>query len=147
MANRVTSLREDAKNDDVPQRRRGRHTSLYRRPGGPATALRAGATGAALRLAAGGLHLATGPLEHWKIFRTSNGIEPRFREMRRRTDAIGAFVGDARMAQSVFGLIRYFNRKYGPQVCREFRQSKKVACLRPAGPHAFIHRIGRFGRV
>ena len=31
MANRVTSLREDAKNDDVPQRRRGRHTPPRRR--------------------------------------------------------------------------------------------------------------------
>ncbi len=81
------------------------------------------------------------------MFRTSNGIEPRFREVRRRTDAIGAFVDDASMARSVFGLIRYFNRKYGPQACREFRQSKKVACLGPAGPHAFAHRICRFSGV
>lgn len=67
------------------------------------------------------------PPEHRRMMRTSNGIERRFREVRRRTDAIGTFMDDASIERLVFGLISYFNRKYAHHVCREFRQLQKVA--------------------
>jgi transposase-like protein len=67
------------------------------------------------------------PLEHRKMMRTSNGIERRFREVRRRTDTIGIFVDDASIERIVFGLVRYCNDKYARQVCREFRQTRIAA--------------------
>jgi hypothetical protein len=78
------------------------------------------------------------------MFRTSNGIEPRCRDGRRRTDAIGTFVDDASMERLLFGLIPYFKRKYSQKVCREFGQSRKVARLCPACPNAFARKICRY---
>jgi putative transposase len=67
------------------------------------------------------------PPEHRQMMRTSNGIERRFREVRRRTDSIGIFVDDASIERLVYGLISYFNSKYAQKVCREFRQARKAA--------------------
>lgn len=73
------------------------------------------------------LAVYTLPEEHRKMMRTSNGIERRFREVRRRTDTIGIFVDDASIERIVYGLVRYFNDKFAQQVCREFRQIRKAA--------------------
>ena len=67
------------------------------------------------------------PPEHRKMMRTTNGIERRFRELRRRTRSIGTFVDDASIERIVFGLMSYFNAKDQHQVCRAFRQIKKAA--------------------
>lgn len=73
------------------------------------------------------LAVYTLPQAHRKMMRTSNGIERRFREVRRRTDTIGIFVDDASIERIVYGLVRYFNDKSAQQVCREFRQIGKAA--------------------
>ena len=73
------------------------------------------------------LAVYTLPPEHRKMFRTRNGIEPRFRDVRRRTDAIGTFVDDASMERLLFSLSGYFKRKHAHKVCRKFGQSRKVA--------------------
>lgn len=67
------------------------------------------------------------PVEHRRMVRTSNGLERRFREVRRRTDSIGIFVDDASIERIIFGLVRYFNDKYATLICREFRQLQKAA--------------------
>lgn len=67
------------------------------------------------------------PPEHRRMMRTSNGLERRFREVRRRTDAIGIFMHDASIERIVFGLISYYNDKYAQKICREFRQARKAA--------------------
>lgn len=67
------------------------------------------------------------PAEHRRMMRTSNGLERRFREVRRRTDSIGIFVDDASIERIIFGLVRYFNDKYARLICREFRQLRKAA--------------------
>ena len=61
-----------------------------------------------------------------RMVRTTNPIERRFREVRRRTDSIGTFVNDASIERIVYGLVAYYNAKYATRVCREFR---KVPCV------------------
>ena len=65
--------------------------------------------------------------EHRKMMRTTNGIERRFREVRRRTRSIGTFVDDASIERIIFGLVSYFNAKDQHQVCRAFRQPTQAA--------------------
>lgn len=67
------------------------------------------------------------PAPHRKMVRTTNPIERRFREVRRRTRSIGTFVNDASIERIVYGLVAYFNRKYAARVCREFKAVRNVA--------------------
>lgn len=67
------------------------------------------------------------PAEHRRMLRTTNPIERRFREVRRRTRSIGTFVNDASIERIAYGLVAYFNRKYAQQICRAFRNTRKVA--------------------
>jgi transposase-like protein len=63
-----------------------------------------------------------------RMVRTTNPLERRFREVRRRTDSMGTFVNEARIARSVYGLVAYSNAKYATRVCKEFRKARRVAC-------------------
>ena len=67
------------------------------------------------------------PRAHWKMVRTTNAIERRFREVRRRTDSIGTFLDDASISRVIFALFDYLNRKRAGKVCKEFKQSAKQA--------------------
>jgi len=51
------------------------------------------------------------PAAHRRMVRTTNPIERRFREVRRRTDSIGTFVNDASLELIVYGLMAYYNSK------------------------------------
>lgn len=62
-----------------------------------------------------------------RMVRTTNPIERRFREVRRRTDSIGTFVNDASIEHIVYGLVAYYNAKYATRVCKEFRKARCVA--------------------
>ncbi len=62
-----------------------------------------------------------------RMVRTTNPIERRFREVRRRTDSIGTFVNDASLERIVYGLVAYYNAKYATRVCKEFRKQRSVA--------------------
>ncbi len=67
------------------------------------------------------------PTAHRKMVRTTNPIERRFREVRRRTNSIGTFVNDASLERIVYGLVAYYNAKYATRVCKEFRKVRCVA--------------------
>jgi putative transposase len=62
-----------------------------------------------------------------RMVRTTNPIERRFREVRRRTDSIGTFVNDGSIERIVYGLVAYYNAKYATRVCKEFRKQRSVA--------------------
>ena len=64
------------------------------------------------------------PEGHRKMMRTTNGIERRFREVRRKTRLIGTFVDDASIERIVFGLVRYFNDRDAGRVCPAFQPPK-----------------------
>ncbi len=67
------------------------------------------------------------PEPHRRMVRTTNPIERRFREVRRRTNSIGTFVNDASLERIVYGLVAYYNSKYAARVCKEFRKVRCVA--------------------
>lgn len=67
------------------------------------------------------------PAAHRKMVRTTNPIERRMRELRRRTRSIGTFMNDASLERIVYGLVAYWNRKYAARVCRTFQEAKHVA--------------------
>ncbi len=67
------------------------------------------------------------PEPHRRMVRTTNPIERRFREVRRRTNSIGTFVNDASLERIVYGLVAYYNAKYAARVCKEFRKARSVA--------------------
>jgi len=67
------------------------------------------------------------PEPHRPMLRTTNPIERRFREVRRRTRSIGTFVNDASIERIVYGLVAYFNHKYATQVCRAFKNKRQHA--------------------
>lgn len=67
------------------------------------------------------------PPPHRRMMRTTNPIERRMREFRRRTRSIGTFMNDASLERILYGLIAYWNRKYAARPCREFRNAKHVA--------------------
>ena len=67
------------------------------------------------------------PKAHWKMMRTTNAIERCFREVRRRTDAIGTFLDDASINRLVYGLFAYLNDKRAGVVCQAFKKSKLAA--------------------
>jgi putative transposase len=67
------------------------------------------------------------PAEHRRMLRTTNPIERRFREVRRRTRSIGTFVNDASIERIVYGLVAYFNSKYAERICPEFKKKRQVA--------------------
>jgi len=67
------------------------------------------------------------PEPHRRMVRTTNPIERRFREVRRRTNSIGTFVNDASVERIVYGLVAYYNAKYAHKVCKEFRAARCVA--------------------
>jgi putative transposase len=61
------------------------------------------------------------PREHWRMLRTTNAIERRFRELRRRTRSVGCFMNNASIERMIYGLFTYHNRRWAGRVCREFR--------------------------
>jgi putative transposase len=67
------------------------------------------------------------PKAHWKMMRTTNAIERCFREVRRRTDAIGTFLDDASINRLVYGLFAYLNARRAGVVCKAFKKSKLAA--------------------
>ena len=67
------------------------------------------------------------PAAHRRMMRTTNGIERRMRELRRRTRSIGTFVNDDSIERIIYGLFAYWNQKDAARVCREFRKAKNVA--------------------
>ena len=67
------------------------------------------------------------PKAHWRMMRTTNAIERCFREVRRRTDAIGTFLDDASIHRLVYGLFAYLNAKRAGVVCEAFKKSKRAA--------------------
>jgi transposase-like protein len=67
------------------------------------------------------------PAPQRRMVRTTNPIERRFREVRRRTDSIGTFVNDASIERIVYGLVAYYNAEYATRVCKEFRKVRSVA--------------------
>ena len=52
------------------------------------------------------------PKRHRRMLRTTNVIERCFREVRRRTRAIGCFVNDASLERMIYGLFRFMNERY-----------------------------------
>lgn len=67
------------------------------------------------------------PKAHHKMVRTTNAIERCFREVRRRTRAIGCFVNDASLERMVFGLFRFLNERRAGKPSAEFHASRSVA--------------------
>jgi len=67
------------------------------------------------------------PQAHWRKVRTTNAIERCFREVRRRTRAIGCFVNDASLDWMIYGLFRFMNEKRAGTVCREFKAATEAA--------------------
>ena len=67
------------------------------------------------------------PKAHWRMLRTTNAIERCFREVRRRTRAIGCFVNDASLERMIYGLFRFLNERRAAKVCAEFAQEKRAA--------------------
>jgi len=67
------------------------------------------------------------PREHWRMVRTTNGIERCFREVRRKTRSIGTFVDDASIERLIYGLFAYQNRRWERGICKEFKRSKQAA--------------------
>lgn len=63
------------------------------------------------------------PREHWRMLRTTNAIERRFREVRRRTRSVGCFMNNASIERMLYGLFRYHNQRWAGKVCREFREA------------------------
>jgi putative transposase len=64
---------------------------------------------------------------HWRMLRTTNAIERCFREVRRRTRAIGCFVNDASLERMIYGPFRFLNEKRAGKVCAEFADDKRAA--------------------
>lgn len=67
------------------------------------------------------------PKAHRKMMRTTNAIERCFREVRRRTDAIGTFLDDASINRLVYGLFAYLNAKRAGVICEAFKKCKLAA--------------------
>ena len=67
------------------------------------------------------------PEAHRQVMRTTNAIERCFREVRRRTDAIGTFLDDASINRIVYGLFAYMNAKRAGVVCKAFKKTKLAA--------------------
>lgn len=67
------------------------------------------------------------PKAHRQMMRTTNAIERCFREVRRRTDAIGTFLDDASINRLVYGLFAYLNAKRAGVICKAFKESKLAA--------------------
>jgi len=67
------------------------------------------------------------PAAHRPMMRTTNAIERCFREVRRRTDAIGTFLDDASIHRLVYGLFAYLNAKRATLVCKAFKKTKRAA--------------------
>ena len=66
------------------------------------------------------------PKEHWKMIRTTNGIERCFREVRRRTRSIGCFINEASLERIIYGLFRFMNEKRAGKMCKEFKAVLKA---------------------
>ena len=67
------------------------------------------------------------PKTHWKMLRTTNAIERCFREVRRRTRAIGCFVNDQSLDRMIYGLFRFLNEKRAGKICPEFKAALQAA--------------------
>ena len=67
------------------------------------------------------------PKRHWRMLRTTNAIERCFREVRRRTRAIGCFVNDQSLDRMIYGLFRFLNEKRAGKPCAEFAQQQRAA--------------------
>jgi transposase-like protein len=67
------------------------------------------------------------PKAHWRMLRTTNAIERCFREVRRRTRAIGCFVNDASLERMIYGLFRFMNEKRAGKSCAEFAREQRAA--------------------
>jgi len=67
------------------------------------------------------------PKAHWRMARTTNGIERCFREVRRRTRSVGCFVNDKSLERMVYGLFRFMNEKRAGKPCPQFKQLTQVA--------------------
>ena len=67
------------------------------------------------------------PKRHRTMLRTTNAIERCFREVRRRTRAIGCFVNDKSLERMIYGLFRFMNEKRAGTVCREFKAATEAA--------------------
>jgi len=67
------------------------------------------------------------PKAHWRMLRTTNAIERCFREVRRRTRAIGCFVNDASLERMIYGLFRFMNEKRAAKPCAEFAREQRAA--------------------
>ena len=67
------------------------------------------------------------PQAHWKMVRTTNGIERCFREVRRRTNSVGTFLNDGSISRLVYALFEYMNRKRAGKVCKEFKAAAVAA--------------------
>lgn len=68
------------------------------------------------------------PPEHWRMVRTTNGIERCFREVKRRTNSVGTFLNDGSISRLIYALFDYLNRKRAGKVCKEFRtQAQRAA--------------------
>ncbi len=52
------------------------------------------------------------PEPHRSAIRTTNAIERCFREVRRRTDAIGSFVDDRSIDRILYALFKHQNARY-----------------------------------
>jgi transposase-like protein len=67
------------------------------------------------------------PKAHHKMLRTTNAIERCFREVRRRTRAIGCFVNDESLERMLFGLFRFLNQRRAQKPLAVFPASRSVA--------------------
>jgi transposase-like protein len=74
-----------------------------------------------------------------RMLRTTNPIERRFREVRRRTRSIGTFRDDRSIERIVYGLVAYFNSKYAERIHPAFKKRKETKGPNPnqnQGPKA-----------
>jgi len=67
------------------------------------------------------------PKAHWKIPRTTNAIERRLREVRRRTRSIGCFVNDASRERKICGLFRFLDERRSGKPGPEFKAALTAA--------------------
>ena len=67
------------------------------------------------------------PPEHRKMVRTTNAIERCIREVRRRTNSIGARLEDDSIEIIVYAVFQDLNQRRARHVCHEFKTQHKVA--------------------
>jgi transposase-like protein len=63
------------------------------------------------------------PKAHWNKIRTTNAIEPQFREVRRRTNPMTCFVNQQSADRILFAIFHYAIQRWAQFLLKEFTQN------------------------